>query len=157
MKEKQKIDLDAVDRRILAAVQSNCAVTISELAEIAGLSATPCWNRIKRMEEAGVIERRVALLNRQLLGHPVTVFASVRTSHHEDEWFRKFATGVSSIPEVVEFYRLSGEADYLLKIICRSIEHYDEIYKRIIKIAPLFDVSSSFSMEQIKYTTELPI
>ncbi len=151
------MNLDATDRRILAAIQSNCDITISDLAEIAGVSATPCWNRVKRMEENGLIEKRVALLNRHMLGQPVTVFVSIRTSHHEDHWLEKFAVGVSKFPEVVEFYRLSGEVDYLLKIICRSIEHYDEIYRKIITIVPLFDVSSSFSMEQIKCTTEIPL
>lgn len=148
---------DATDRRILAMLQSDAALSIAELAERVGLSQTPCWKRIKRLEEAGVITGRVALLDRTQLGVGTTVFVSVRTSQHDENWLTGFAEAIRAIPEVTEFYRMSGDVDYLLKIVCRDIADYDRIYKTMIRAAKLSDVSSSFAMEQIKYTTEVPL
>ena len=149
--------LDRIDARILAALQGDASLPIAELAESVGLSSNACWRRVKRLEEAGIIRRRVALLDPAKLGLGVTVFVSVRTNEHAEEWLEKFAKGVADIPEVVEFYRMSGDVDYLLKVMVADIAHYDRVYKRLIKVAKLSDVSSSFAMEQIKYTTAVPL
>lgn len=151
------ITLDNIDRRILAALQSDATLSIADLATRVGLSQTPCWKRIKRLEGAGVITARVALLDRMQLGVGTTVFVSVRTSQHDEDWLVQFAEAIRAIPEVTEFYRMSGDVDYLLKIVCRDIADYDRIYKSMIRAARLSDVSSSFAMEQIKYTTEVPL
>lgn len=151
------ISLDRVDRRILAILQDDATVSVANIAEQVGLSATPCWKRIKRFERAGVIERRVAILNREQLGLGVTVIVAIRTARHSDEWLETFATGVAKIPEVVEFYRMSGEIDYLLKVVARDIADYDRIYRKLTKVADLHDVSSSFAMQEIKSTTALPL
>jgi len=150
-------ELDRIDKRILSALQADASLAIAELADAVGLSSNACWRRVKRLEEAGVIRRRVALLDPVKLGLGVTVFVSVRTSEHAEEWLEAFADGVAQIPEVVEFYRMSGEVDYLLKVLVADIAHYDRVYKRLIKTASLTDVSSSFAMEQIKYTTAVPL
>ncbi|AEG48986.1 transcriptional regulator, AsnC family [Sphingobium chlorophenolicum L-1] len=153
----EKISLDPVDRRILAILQQDATTPISEIAERVGLSQTPCWKRIKRYEREGLIERRVTILNREKLGLDVTVMVAVRTAQHTDEWLQIFAEGIARIPEVVEFYRMSGEIDYLLKIVARDIADYDRIYRKLIHVAPLHDVSSSFAMQEIKSTTALPL
>ena len=149
--------LDAIDRRILRELQADATVPIAELAERVGLSQTPCWKRVKRLTDAGIIERRVAILARERLDLGLVVFVAVRTSRHDEDWLAAFAKGASGFPEVVEFYRMSGEVDYLLKVIVKDIAAYDAFYKRLIAAAPLQDVSSSFAMEQIKFTTALPI
>jgi len=151
------VELDRIDTRILAALQADASLAIAELAAAVGLSANACWRRVKRLEEAGVIRRRVALLDPVKLGLGVTVFVTVRTNEHAEEWLEGFAKGVAQIPEVVEFYRMSGEVDYLLKVLVSDIAHYDRVYKRLIKTATLADVSSSFAMEQLKYTTAVPL
>lgn len=153
----KNIILDAQDRRILSILQEDATVSVAEIAEKVGLSATPCWKRIKRLEREGVIERRVTLLNRERLGLGVTVIVAVRTAQHTDEWLTAFAEGVNLIPEVVEFYRMSGDVDYLMKIVAKDISDYDRIYRKLTKVAPLFDVSSSFAMQEIKSTTALPL
>ena len=152
-----EIVLDAIDRRILRELQADATVPIAELAERVGLSQTPCWKRVKRLTDAGIIERRVAILARERLDLGLVVFVAVRTSRHDEDWLDAFAKGASGFPEVVEFYRMSGEIDYLLKVIVKDIAAYDAFYKRLIAAAPLQDVSSSFAMEQIKFTTALPI
>lgn len=149
--------LDLTDRRILALLQEDATSSISDMAEKVGLSATPCWKRVKRLEQAGIIERRVAILNRTQLGLGVTVIVAVRTSRHSEEWLQAFAEGVANIPEVLEFYRMSGEIDYLLKVVVRDIADYDRIYRKLIKVADLRDISSSFAMQEIKSTTSLPL
>ena len=149
--------LDAIDRRILRELQADATVPIAELAERVGLSQTPCWKRVRRLTDAGIIERRVAILARERLDLSLVVFVAVRTSRHDEDWLAAFAKGASGFPEVVEFYRMSGEVDYLLKVIVKDIAAYDAFYKRLIAAAPLQDVSSSFAMEQIKFTTALPI
>ncbi|WP_443019542.1 Lrp/AsnC family transcriptional regulator [Sphingomonas adhaesiva] len=149
--------LDPIDRRILAILQEDATVPIADIGERAGVSQTACWKRIKRLERDGVIARRVAVLDRDRLGLGVTVIVAVRTAQHSDEWLQMFAEGVSRIPEVVEFYRMSGDIDYLLKIVARDIADYDRIYRKLTKVAPLHDVSSSFAMQEIKSTTALPL
>ncbi len=130
---------------------------MGDIAARVGLSTTPCWRRIRNLEEAGVIQRRVALLDPEKLNLGITVFVGLKTSQHNYEWLEKFAEAVSRIDEVVEFYRMSGDVDYLLRIVVPDIASYDAVYKRLIQTADLSDVSSSFAMERIKYTTALPL
>lgn len=149
--------LDRIDRRILAILQEDSTIPVAEIGRRVGLSTTPCWRRIQKMEEEGIIRRRVALLDPKKVKAGVTVFVAVRTSHHSEDWLERFAEAVSEFPEVVEFYRMSGEVDYLLRVVVSDIEQYDAFYKRLISKIELADVSSSFAMEQIKYTTALPL
>jgi len=150
-------ELDRFDYAILGALQVDGTLSVADLAEKVGLSTTPCWKRLKRLEEDGYIDRRVAIINRRKAGLPVTVFVSVRTSQHDEKWLAKFAAAVEALPEVQEFHRMSGDVDYLLKVVTTDIEGYDRFYKKLIKAAQLTGVSSAFSMEQIKYTTALPL
>jgi Lrp/AsnC family transcriptional regulator len=149
--------LDAIDRRILRELQKDATIAIAELAQIVGLSQTPCWKRIKRLTDAGIITSRVALLDRSKLDLGLAVFVSVRTNRHDQEWLDAFAGAAAAMPEVVEFYRLSGDTDYLMKVLVRDIAAYDAFYKRLIAAVPLSDVSSAFAMEQIKSTTAVPV
>jgi Lrp/AsnC family transcriptional regulator len=149
--------MDDIDRKILACLQEDTSLPVGEIAERVGLSATPCWRRIRNLEESGVIQQRVALLNPEKLNLGVTVFVGVKTSQHNYEWLEQFAKAVESIDEVVEFYRMSGDTDYLLRIVVPDIAGYDAVYKRLIQTADLSDVSSSFAMERIKFTTALPL
>lgn len=153
----ENLVLDAIDRCILSILQEDVTVPIAEIAERVGVSQTPCWKRIKRLERDGVISRRVAVLDRVRLGLGVTVIVAIKTAQHTDDWLQTFAEGVARIPEVVEFYRMSGDVDYLLKIVARDIADYDRIYRKLTKVAPLHDVSSSFAMQEIKSTTALPL
>ncbi len=150
-------ELDRMDRAILAALQEDGTLSAAQLGEKVGLSATPCWKRVKAMEEAVLITKRVALVDRAQAGLPVTVFVSLRTNRHDEAWLRKFAASVSSMPEVMEFHRMSGDVDYLLKVVAADIAGYDRFYKRLIQNAQLAGVSSAFSMEEIKSTTVLPL
>ncbi len=149
--------MDEIDRKILTYLQADSSLPIGEIAERVGLSATPCWRRIRNLEEAGIIQGRVALLNPEKLNLGVTVFVGVKTSQHNYEWLERFAKAVADIDEVVEFYRMSGDIDYMLRIVVPDIAGYDAVYKRLIQTADLSDVSSSFAMERIKYTTALPL
>lgn len=153
----KKIKIDSIDRKILALLQANAEQQIAELATQVGLSQTPCWRRIQRLKEAGVITKSVTLVDPQKVNVGVTVFVSVRTSTHTQAWFDRFKAAVDVIPEVVEFYRMSGEIDYLLRVVVPDIAAYDKVYKRLIADTDLFDVSSSFAMEEIKFTTALPL
>jgi Lrp/AsnC family transcriptional regulator len=149
--------MDDTDIQILDCLQNDATLAVSEIAKRVGLSTSPCWNRIQRLEAAGVIRSRVGLLDAAALNVGVTAFVSIRTSNHNAAWFEKFSTAVSSAPEVVEFYRMSGDVDYLLRVVVPDIAAYDEFYKRLIEQVDLQDVSSSFAMEEIKYTTALPL
>lgn len=149
--------MDKFDKAILEALQDDATIPVGELAGRIGLTSTPCWRRIQRLEAQGFIRRRVALLAPERLNVGVTVFVSIRTNQHSVKWLQSFHKLISSIPEVMEFYRIAGLTDYLLKIVVPDIAGYDRVYKRIINGAELGDVSSSFAMEQIKYTTRLPL
>ncbi|UTP38277.1 Lrp/AsnC family transcriptional regulator [Phenylobacterium sp. LH3H17] len=149
--------LDSQNRRILRELQNDATVPIAGLAERVGLSQTACWKRIKKLEALGVIDKRVALLDRHRLDMRLVVFVSIRTNSHDRGWIDQFGRGAAALPEVVEFYRMSGDTDYLLKVIVTDIAAYDRFYKRLILTASLADVSSSFAMEQIKFTTALPL
>ncbi len=149
--------LDAIDRKLLEMLQLDCDTPIAELAAAVQLSTTPCWRRVQRMKEAGVITSHVALVDPKSVNVGVTVFVNIKTSQHTPAWFDRFHATVDSIPEVVEFYRMSGDIDYLLRIVVPDIAAYDGVYKRLIAGTQLFDVSSSFAMEQLKFTTALPL
>lgn len=149
--------MDKFDRAILALLQQDCTQPLGELAEHVGLSNTACWRRIQKLEEAGVIRARVALLDPRQIGVPVTVFAFVRTNQHNADWLKVFHAKVAEIDEVVDFYRMAGVTDYLLRLAVRDIEDYDAVYKRLIEIPGIADISSSFAMERIKSTTALPL
>ncbi len=149
--------MDRIDRKILACLQQDAALSVAEVAEQAGLSTTPCWRRIQKLEKDGVIRRRVALLDAAKLNCGVSVFVQLRTSQHNYEWLEKFSKAVESMEEVVEFYRMSGDIDYLLRVVVSDIAGYDAVYKRLIKAADFSGVSSSFALEEIKNTTALPL
>ena len=149
--------LDLLDWSILAQLQADASLAVHEIGERVGLSHNACWRRIRRLEDSGVIGRRVALLDPAKIGLATTVFVAVKTSRHDPEWLEAFARGVASIDEVIECHRMAGDVDYLLKLVVRDIAHYDRIYRKLIAAVPdLADVSSSFSMERMKHTTALP-
>jgi Lrp/AsnC family transcriptional regulator len=149
--------VDRIDRTILAILQDDANIPVAEIAERVGLSATPCWRRIQKLESDGYIVKRVALLSADKLNVGVTVFVLMKTNQHNREWFERFKAVVLNIPEVVEFYRLSGQTDYLLRVVVSDIAGYDAVYQELIRNTQLFDVSSSFAMETIKLTTALPL
>jgi Lrp/AsnC family transcriptional regulator len=149
--------LDSLDLKILELLQQDAEQQVAQIAAQVGLSTTPCWRRIQRLKEAGVITRQVALLDPRKINVGVTVFVSVRTSTHTEEWFERFRATIQAIPEVVEFYRMSGDVDYLLRVVVPDIAAYDTVYKRLTAGTSLHDVSSSFAMEELKLTTALPL
>ena len=149
--------MDRIDKRILTILQQDASVPVAEIGRRVGLSTTPCWRRIQRMEEDGVITGRVALLDPVKVNARVTVFVSIRTSEHSGEWLKRFGEVTRDMPEIVELYRMSGDVDYLLRVVVPDIQAYDEFYQRLIAKIDISDVSSSFAMEQIKYTTQLPL
>lgn len=150
-------ELDAVDRRILAALQADATLSADELAERVGLSRNACWRRVKLLEEAGVITGRVALVAPEKLGLGLAVFILVRTSQHEPGWLARFREAVTAIPEIIGVYRMSGDLDYVLRARVADVKAYDRLYQRLIAQVPLADVSASFVMEEIKETTALPL
>ncbi|GJG93970.1 Lrp/AsnC family transcriptional regulator [Cupriavidus pauculus] len=149
--------MDRYDRQILGILQEDASVPVADIGERVGLTSTPCWRRVQKLEESGIIRKRVALLDPAKLNVGVTVFVSVRTGQHNVKWLKTFHDLVASIPEVTEFYRMAGDTDYLLRVVVPDIAAYDAVYKKLIQGAELSDVSSSFAMEQIKYTTALPL
>ena len=149
--------IDSIDCKLLEKLQQNADTPVADLAADLGLSQTSCWRRIQRLKEGGVIKRNVALLDRNHANVSVTVFVAVRTSTHSQEWFDQFHATVAAISEVVELYRMSGDVDYLLRVVVPDIAAYDKVYKRLIAGTQLLDVSSSFAMEELKYTTALPL
>ena len=149
--------LDALDLKILEILQRDCTVSVADIGKEVGLSTTPCWRRIQKLEQEGVIDARVALLNAKKVHAGVTVFVAITTSEHTIEWLERFHAAIRDFPEIVEAYRMSGQIDYLLRVAVPDIESYDRFYKQLIERIPLTDVSSSFAMEQIKYTTALPL
>jgi len=149
--------MDATDRNILACLQEDTAMSVAEIARRVGLSSTPCWRRIQKLEESGVIRARVALLDSAQLNVGVTVFVFIKTREHSAEWLERFAAVVTDFSEVVELYRMSGDVDYLLRVVVPDVAAYDQFYQRLIARVSLTDVSSVFAMEQIKYTTALPL
>ena len=149
--------MDAIDRKILAVVQQDASLSVAEIGQRVGLSSTPCWKRIQRLEADGVILKRVALIEPAKIGLGITVFVSIETGDHSQEWLKKFAEVVSGMPEVMEFYRMAGDVDYMLRVVVPDIAGYDAFYKRLIATVPLKNVTSRFAMERIKSTTALPL
>ena len=149
--------LDAMDLKILRILQQDCTLPVAEIGKAVGLSTTPCWRRNQKMEETGIIKRRVALLDPKKVRAGVTVFVSISISQHSLDWLQRFHDVIVEFPEVVEFYRMAGQVDYLLRVVVPDIEAYDAFYKRLIAKIDISDVSTTFAMEQIKYTTALPL
>lgn len=149
--------MDAIDRKILAVVQQDASLSVAEIGTRVGLSSTPCWKRLQRLEADGVIMRRVALIDPEKVGLGISVFVSVETGDHSQEWISKFADVVNAMPEVMEFYRMAGDVDYVLRVVVHDMQSYDTFYKKLIATVPLKNVTSRFAMERIKSTTALPI
>jgi Lrp/AsnC family transcriptional regulator len=149
--------MDAIDKKILTVLQDDAALSVAEIGSRVGLSSTPCWKRIQRLEADGIIQRRVALVDQDRIGLGVTVFVSVETGDHSQEWLGRFAKVVGAMPEVMEFYRMAGDVDYMLRVVVPDIAGYDAFYKRLIASVPLKNVTSRFAMEKIKSTTALPV
>jgi Lrp/AsnC family transcriptional regulator len=149
--------MDAIDRKILAVVQEDASLSVADIGQRVGLSSTPCWKRLQRLEADGVITRRVALIDPEKIGLGTTVFVSVETGDHSEEWLKRFAEVVGAMPEVMEFYRMAGDVDYMLRVVVPDIQGYDGFYKKLIATVPLKNVTSRFAMERIKSTTALPI
>ena len=153
-----EIELDKIDRKILDLLQNDATLSLNDLVEAVNLTTTPCWKRLKKLEEAGVIQKRVALLNPEKLGLSFTAFVLVKTSDHSHEWYRQFVSTACEFPEVMEFYRMAGEYDYMLKVLVKDMHCFDRFYKKLVNsVAGLSNVTSTFAMEPLKYTTALPI
>ena len=149
--------MDRKDKAILEALQKDAAMAVGDIADQIGLSKSACWRRIQALEDDGVISARVTLLNPEKLGLDLTVYTMIRTHEHTQQWFDEFYAMVTVMPNVMEVHRLSGDVDYLIRAVVPNVRSYDEMYKEMIAKVNLFDVSSSFSMETIKYTTALPL
>ncbi len=149
--------MDAIDRKILAVVQQDASLSVAEIGQRVGLSSTPCWKRLQKLEAEGVIMRRVAIIDPDKVGLGITVFVSVETGDHSQDWLKHFAEVVDAMPEVMEFYRMAGDVDYVLRVVVQDMSSYDTFYKKLIATVPLKNVTSRFAMERIKSTTALPI
>jgi Lrp/AsnC family transcriptional regulator len=149
--------MDAVDRKILAVVQEDASLSVAEIGQRVGLSSTPCWKRLQKLEAEGVITRRVAIIDPDKVGLGITVFVSIETGDHSQDWLKKFADVVGAMPEVMEFYRMAGDVDYMLRVVVADMQSYDVFYKKLIATVPLKNVTSRFAMEKIKSVTALPI
>ena len=149
--------MDTIDRKLLGLLQQDASRSVAEIGKEVGLSATPCWKRIQRLEADGIIQRRVALVDQEKVGLGMTVFVSIETGDHSVEWLDQFARAVGAMPEVMEFYRMAGDIDYMLRVVVPDMQSYDLFYKRLIAVVPLRNVTSRFAMEKIKATTALPI
>ena len=149
--------LDAIDRKILTVLQDDASLSVAEIGDRVGLSSTPCWKRIQRLEADGVITRRVALVDQNKIGLGITVFVSVESGDHSDAWLKTFANAVKAMPEVMEFYRMAGDVDYMLRVVVADMQSYDIFYKKLISAVALKNVTSRFAMEKIKSVTALPV
>ena len=149
--------MDAIDRKILAVMQDDASLSVAEIGSRVGLSSTPCWKRMQRLEADGVIQKRVALIDPVKIGLGITVFVSVETGDHSQDWLGRFAETVRGMPEVMEFYRMAGDVDYMLRVVVADMASYDVFYKKLISAVPLKNVTSRFAMEKIKSVTALPV
>lgn len=150
-------NLDENDRRILAILQNDATRSLDSIAEELSLSLNTVWRRVRRLETDSILERRVALIDNERVGLPLTVFVAIRTDEHSADWSDTFRKTVAAIPEITEFYRLAGDVDYILKLMVADVAHYDRVYQRLISKVRISDVSASFAMEKMKFTTELPL
>lgn len=152
------MSLDKIDRQLLSLLQNDGTLSLNDLAERVNLTTTPCWKRLKKLEDEGYIEKRVALLSAEKLDLSFIAFVQLKTSDHSEGWYHHFVTTVSDFPEVMEFYRMAGEYDYMMKVVVKDMKCFDEFYKRLVNsVKGLSNVTSTFAMEPIKYTTALPI
>jgi Lrp/AsnC family transcriptional regulator len=149
--------MDEIDRQLLEILQQDATLSIAQMAERVGLSATPCWKRIQKLEAKGVITRRVAVVDPEQVGVGLSVLVSVEAGEHTPEWLRQFSAGVAAMPEVMEVYRMAGDIDYVLRVAVADMAEYDAFYKRLIAVAPMKNVTSRFAMERMKYTTAYPL
>src|ERR1700678_2387509 len=149
--------LDAIDRKILTVLQEDASLSVAEIGDRVGLSSTPCWKRIQRMEGEGIIIGKVALVDQDKIGLGLSVFVSVESDDDSDAWLKKFAGAVSAMPEVIEFYRMAGDVDYMLRVVVADMQSYDGFYKKLIGAVALKNVTSRFAMEKIKSVTALPV
>ena len=149
--------MDAIDRKILTVLQQDASLSVAEVGNRVGLSSTPCWKRIQKLEAEGVIQKRVAVVDPEKIGLGVTVFVAIETGDHSEEWLGKFAEAVRQMPEVLEFYRMAGDVDYMLRVVVADMQAYDVFYKKLIGAVPLKNVTSRFAMEKIKSVTALPV
>lgn len=149
--------MDEIDRKLLGLLQQDCTLSIAEMADRVGLSPTPCWKRIQKLEAAGVVLRRVALVDPARVGMGLTVFVAIEAGSHSPEWLERFAAAVEAMPEVLEFHRMAGDVDYMLRVVTADMAEYDAFYKRLIAVVPLKNVTSRFAMERIKSSTAVPL
>ena len=149
--------MDAIDKKILVALQEDASLSVAEIGQRVGLSSTPCWKRIQKLEAESIIQKRVALVDPEKIGLGITVLVSIETGDHSQTWLDRFATLVSAMPEVMEFHRMAGDVDYMLRVVVADMQSYDAFYKRLITAVTLKNVTSRFAMEKIKSTTVLPI
>ena len=149
--------IDAIDRKILRVLQEDASLSVADIGERVGLSSAPCWKRIQRMEQDGIITGKVALVDQNKIGLGITVFVSVESNDHSDEWLKKFASAVRKMPEVMEFYRMAGDVDYMLRVVVSDMQAYDVFYRQLIAAVALKNVTSRFAMEKIKSITALPV
>jgi Lrp/AsnC family transcriptional regulator len=149
--------IDAIDRKILRVLQEDASLSVADIGERVGLSSTPCWKRIQRMEAEGIITGKVVLVDQNRIGLGLSVFVSIESGDHSDGWLKKFATAVSAMPEVMEFYRMAGDVDYMLRVVVADMQSYDVFYKKLIGAIALKNVTSRFAMEKIKSVTALPV
>ncbi|MFQ6370883.1 Lrp/AsnC family transcriptional regulator [Shewanella sp. YIC-542] len=152
------MELDKTDKTLLRLLQQDATLSLNALAEAVNLTTTPCWKRLKRLEDAGVINKRVVLLNPENVGLELTAFVMVKINDHSHEWYVRFVQAVSEYPEVMEFYRMAGEYDYMMKVLVADMQSFDSFYKKLVNsIAGLSNVTSTFAMESLKYTTAMPL
>ncbi|MGF1742143.1 Lrp/AsnC family transcriptional regulator [Vibrio profundum] len=152
------MELDKIDRTILLLLQQDGTLSLNDLAEAVNLTTTPCWKRLKKLEESGVIDKRVALLDPEKLHLSFTAFVLLKTRYHSQDWYGKFVETVAEFPEVMEFYRMAGDYDYMMKVQVKDIQKFDEFYKKLVNnVDGISNVTSTFAMESLKYTTALPI
>ena len=149
--------MDEIDRLLLEILQQDATLSLAQMAERVGLSPTPCWKRIQKLEARGVIMRRVAIIDPVRVGVGLSVLVSVEAGEHSPEWLQRFSAGVGAMPEVMEVYRTAGEVDYVLRVAVADMAEYDTFYKRLIAIAPMKNVTSRFAMERIKHSTAYPL
>jgi Lrp/AsnC family transcriptional regulator len=149
--------MDQTDRKILAILQEDASLPVAEVASRVNLSQTPCWRRIQRLEATGVIAKRVAILDPDLIGCGISVFVAIETGDHSENWIERFASAMAGMREVMEVHRMAGDVDYILRVAVADMPAYDAFYRRLIAAVPLKKVTSRFSMERVKWTTSFPI
>jgi Lrp/AsnC family transcriptional regulator len=149
--------MDSIDRKILGILQEDASISIGDIARQVNLSQTPCWRRIQKLAETGIITKRVALVDPDAIGLGLTVFVEIESGDHSREWLDRFTAAITEMPEVMEIYRMAGDVDYLLRITVPNMAAVDTFYQRLISMVPLKNVTSRFAMERVKYTTAYPL